>query len=53
MEMIDIDGDGIEELLVGSDDFEMRAFKDEDIAAEITYATTNKLIVRLKYVYHI
>lgn len=36
MEMVDIDGDGIEELLVGSDDFEVRAFKDEDITAEIT-----------------
>jgi hypothetical protein len=33
--MVDIDGDGIDELLVGSDDFEVRAFRDEDVVVEI------------------
>ncbi len=32
----DVDGDGVPELLVGSDDFELRAFKTEESSMEVT-----------------
>ena len=34
--LCDIDGDGLSELLVGSDDFEIRVFRSEEIIAEIS-----------------
>ena len=33
MVFCDVDGDGLSELVVGSDDFDIRTFKDEDIIA--------------------
>ena len=36
--LCDMDGDGEKELLAGSDDFEIRAFKGEDLIEEITEA---------------
>ncbi|CAM9465389.1 unnamed protein product, partial [Sphacelaria rigidula] len=38
MAMVDADGDGHMELLVGSDDFEMRVFRQEEVVSEITEA---------------
>jgi Bardet-Biedl syndrome 2 protein len=38
MELADLDGDGRQELLVGSRDFEVRIFRNEDIIADITEA---------------
>ncbi|CAN0192742.1 unnamed protein product, partial [Phaeothamnion confervicola] len=34
----DMDGDGVAELVVGSDDFEVRVFKQEEVVLEITEA---------------
>ena len=34
--LCDVDGDGLLELLVGSDDFEIRVFRSEEIVTEIT-----------------
>ena len=34
----DIDSDGLKELIVGSDDFEIRIFKNEDIISEVSEA---------------
>ena len=34
----DIDNDGLKELIVGSDDFEIRIFKNEDIISEVSEA---------------
>jgi len=36
MEFFDIDNDGTPELIVGSDDFEIRAFKNEEVCHEIS-----------------
>lgn len=36
--LIDVDNDGCKELLVGSDDFEIRVFKNEEITHEISEA---------------
>lgn len=38
LELCDIDGDGQEELLVGSDDFEIRIFRNEDLLSDISEA---------------
>lgn len=38
MTFCDVDGDGRSELLVGSDDFDIRVFQDEDVVAEVSEA---------------
>ncbi|KAL6760242.1 BBS2m [Haematococcus lacustris] len=38
MTLCDVDGDGQPELLVGSDDFDLRVFRNEDILAEVSEA---------------
>lgn len=38
MALADVDGDGRNELLVGSDDFEIRVFKNEEVVTEVTEA---------------
>nr|XP_047128260.1 Bardet-Biedl syndrome 2 protein isoform X2 [Hydra vulgaris] len=36
MALVDFNGDGLNELLVGSEDFDIRVFKDDEIIAEMT-----------------
>ena len=36
MEVFDVDGDGMDELVVGSDDFEIRTFRSEDVITEVS-----------------
>ncbi|KNC53004.1 bardet-Biedl syndrome 2 protein [Thecamonas trahens ATCC 50062] len=36
LEMCDVEGDGIPELLVGSEDYEIRIYKDDEVISEIT-----------------
>jgi len=38
MAFCDVDGDGRQELLVGSDDFDIRIFQNEDVIAEVSEA---------------
>eukprot|EP00741_Cyanophora_paradoxa_P010844 tig00020544_g10484.t1 len=42
----DVDEDGLNELLVGSDDFEMRIFQNEEVIAEVT--ETDKIVALCK-----
>ena len=44
----DIDDDGFTEMLVGSDDFVIRAFKQEEIIFEINEASKISLITPIK-----
>ena len=36
LELCDVEGDGIPELLVGSEDYEIRIYKDDEVISEIT-----------------
>lgn len=38
LEIVDVDGDGVAELVVGSDDFELRAFRREELLSEASEA---------------
>ena len=48
LELCDVDGDGIAELLVGSDDFEIRAFRHEEVVAEISETDKIMFLKRLE-----
>ena len=36
LEVFDVDSDGLDELVVGSDDFEIRTYRNEDVIAEVS-----------------
>jgi len=45
---VDVDSDGVSELLVGSDDFEIRIFKHEELVGEITEADKVTLLTAVQ-----
>lgn len=53
IELLDFNVDGYNELIVGSEDFDIRVFKDDEIVCEMSETEVHMTLTRLRYSSHL